>query len=346
MQSMKSILAGIIAVAALILLNGTLYTVGEHEQVIITQFGKPVGGPINSDPAKDEAGLHFKAPFIQEVNRFEKRILEWDGPSTPMTTNEKQTIIVDAFARWRIADPLKYFQTLRDERSALSRLNDTVGNAVRSVVARHDLVEVVRTDKGRKVKKTDAVVLPGAAIAPVPVTTTSATPGTLQTIRFGREELEKQVLEQASPAVERWGLKLLDVRFKRINYNPTVTAKIHEQMISERMQIAESFRSDGKGEAAKINGRRQKELDQIQSEAYRTVQELMGKADAQATQIYAQAYNTSPAAADFYQFIKTLETYKSSLGRDTTLILSTDSDLFKYIKKIDGGMTKTPVAKP
>ncbi len=343
---MKSIIAAIIAVAALIVLSGTLYTVGEQEQVIITQFGKPVGGPINSDLAKNEAGLHFKMPFIQEVNRFEKRILEWDGPSTPMTTNEKQTIIVNAFARWRIADPLKYFQTLRDERSALSRLNDTVGNAVRSVVARHDLVEVVRTDKDRKVKKTGVIVPPGATLAPVPATIASATPGTLQTIRFGREELEKQVLVQASPAVERWGLKLLDVRLKRINYNTTVTAKIHEQMISERMQIAESFRSDGKGEAAKINGRRQKELDQIQSEAYRTVQELMGKADAQATQIYAQAYNTSPVAADFYQFIKTLETYKATLGRDTTLILTTDSDLFKFIKKIDGGTTKAPVAKP
>lgn len=340
---MKSIIAAFITVAALIVLNGTLYTVGEQEQVIITQFGKPVGRAINSDMAKNEAGLHFKTPFIQEVNRFEKRILEWDGTSTAMTTREKQTIIVDAFARWRITDPLKYFQTVRDERSALSRLEDTVGNAVRSVVARHDLVEVIRTNKNPKATTPGASVTPAV---PVPAEVVAATPGRLQAIRFGREELERQILEQASPAVERWGLKLLDVRLKRINYNPTVTAKIHEQMISERMQIAESFRSDGKGEAAKINGRRQKELDQIQSEAYRTVQELMGKADAKASQIYAQAYTASPAAADFYQFIKTLETYKASLGRDTTLILSTDSDLFKYIKKIDGGEAKAPVARP
>jgi membrane protease subunit HflC len=172
------------------------------------------------------------------------------------------------------------------------------------------------------------------------------TPGTLPKIQFGREVLEKEVLAQASVAVEHWGIKLLDVRFKRINYNTTVSDKIHERMISERMQIAESFRSDGKGEAAKIDGRRQKELDQIQSEAYRTVQELMGKADAQATEIYAKAYNISPAAADFYQFIKTLETYKTTLGTDTTLILTTESDFFKYLKKFDGGAAKPAPAAP
>ncbi len=339
------------AFVGFVVLMSSAYTVGEQEQVIITQFGKPVGEAINSDPAKNEAGLHFKAPFIQEVNRFEKRILEWDGPSTPMSTREKQTIVVDAFARWRISDPLKYFQSLRDERSALSRLNDTVGTAVRSVVARHDLVEVIRTDKDRKLPATAAKASPAPVPAPTapvaPVASggvTFAQPGTLPKIQYGREELEKQVLEQASPAVERWGIKLLDVRFKRINYTVSVSEKIHERMISERMQIAESFRSDGAGEAAKIDGRREKELQQIESEAYRKVQELRGKADAEATEIYAKAYNTSPAAADFYQFLKTLETYKTTLGQDSTLILTTDSDFFKYLKRIDGGSKKAPAS--
>jgi membrane protease subunit HflC len=332
-----------------VLVLSSAYTVGEQEQVIITQFGKPVGTAINSLPEKNEAGLHFKTPFIQEVNRFEKRILEWDGPSTAMSTREKQTIVVDAFARWRISDPLKYFQSLRDERSALSRLNDTVGTAVRSVIAAHDLVEVIRTDKTRTAPKPETVIAPGA----LPTTPTAAppsliatsTPGILPKIQFGRVELEKQVLDQANAAInERWGIKLLDVRFKRINYNPSVADKIHERMISERTQIAESFRSDGAGEAAKIDGRRGKELQQIESEAYRTVQELKGKADAEATGIYAQAYNVGPEAAAFYQFLKTLETYKTTLGQDSTLIMTTDSDFFKYLKRTDGKVAPAPAA--
>jgi membrane protease subunit HflC len=327
------------------------YTVGEQEQVIITQFGKPVGSPINSDPLKNESGLHFKMPFVQDVNRFEKRTLEWDGPATPMPTRDKLTIVVDAFARWRISDPLKYLQSLRDERSALSRLDDTVGNAIRSVVAQHDLVEVIRTDKTRKVRSQSAAIVrettpvtPSVLPAPVPVV---AVPGTLPKIQHGREALEKQVLDQASPAVERWGIKLLDVQFKRINYNTSVSEKIHERMISERMQIAESFRSDGAGEAAKIQGEREKELQQIESEAYRKVQELRGAADAQATEIYAKAYSTSSLAGEFYGFLKTLESYKTTLSTDTTLILTTNSDFFKYLKRIDIASDKTaPPAPP
>ena len=333
------ILFAAVALVVVWLLFSSAYVVGEQEQVIITQFGKPTGGSINSDPLKNEAGLHFKTPFVQDVNRFEKRILEWDGPSTLMSTREKQTIIVNAFARWRISDPLKYYQTLRDERSALSRLNDTVGNAVRSVIARHDLVEVIRTDRDRKLPKAVTSLSPAPAAVPpptAPAQVAADAPGTLPKIQFGREELEKQVMEQASAAVERWGIKLLDVRFKRINYNASVSDKIHERMISERMQIAESFRSDGAGEAAKIDGRRQKELNQIESEAYRRVQEIRGKADAEATEIYAKAYGTRPAASDFFQFLKTLETYKTTLGQDTTVILTTDSDFFKYLKTMDG----------
>jgi modulator of FtsH protease HflC len=334
-----------------ILFTSSAYIVGEQEQVIITQFGKPVGEAINADPdpANNEAGLHFKTPFVQEVNRFEKRILEWDGPSTAMSTREKQTIVVDAFARWRISDPLKYFQSLRDERSALSRLNDTIGTAVRSVIAAHDLVEVVRTDKNRTAPRPDAIVpapsTPTAVAPPSPSLIATSTPGTLPKIQFGRVELEEQVMEQATAAIsKRWGIEVLDVRFKRINYNPSVADKIHERMISERTQIAESFRSDGAGEAAKIDGRRGKELQQIESEAYRTVQELKGKADAEATSIYAQAYNTGPAAADFYQFLKTLETYKTTLGQDSTLIMTTDSDFFKYLKRIDPKAAPAPAS--
>jgi membrane protease subunit HflC len=332
---------GVAAVIGLFLLASSAYTVGEQEQIIITQFGKPVGRPINSDPQKNESGLHFKSPFVHEVNRFEKRTLEWDGPATPMPTRDKLTIVVDAFARWRIADPLKYFQNLRDERSALSRLNDTVGNAIRSVVAQHDLVEVIRTDKDRTGSPVEATTArPAVPVAPVVVPSpvaAVATPGTLPKIKFGREALEKEVFDQASPAVERMGIQLLDVQFKRINYNPSVSEKIHERMISERQQIAESFRSDGAGEAAKIQGRREKELQQIESESYRTVQELRGKADALATEIYAKAYSASPGAADFYTFLKTLETYKTTLGADSTLILTTDSDFFRFLKHTDGG---------
>jgi membrane protease subunit HflC len=342
---------GVAAVIGLFLLASSAYTVGEQEQVIITQFGKPVGSPINSDPQKNESGLHFKSPFVHVVNRFEKRTLEWDGPATPMPTRDKLTIVVDAFARWRIADPLKYFQNLRDERSALSRLNDTVGNAIRSVVAQHDLVEVIRTDKTRTGPPVEAAAAaaPGVPVAPVVVPVPialAASPGTLPKIKFGRAALEKEVFDQAYPAVQRMGIELLDVQFKRINYNPSVSEKIYERMISERQQIAESFRSDGAGEAAKIQGRREKELQQIESEAYRKVQELKGRADAQATEIYSKAYNTSPVAADFYRFLKTLETYKTTLGSDTTLILTTDSDFFGFLKSTDGVKPSRTPASP
>jgi membrane protease subunit HflC len=237
-----------------------------------------------------------------------------------MTTRDKLFVVVDTFARWRIADPLKYFQSLRDERSALSRLDDIIGSETRNVVARHDLIEVVRSDKDRKPER-DAV-LGDAAV------------GGLPPIRFGREALEKEILAAATQKVGIWGIELLDVRVKRINYKSGVIEKIYDRMMSERLQIAERFRSEGAGEAAKIEGRKEKDLRRIESEAYRTVQELQGKADAQASEIYARAYTASPQAADFYAFMKTLDTYKATLGRDSTLILTTDSDLFKLLKRV------------
>jgi membrane protease subunit HflC len=306
-----------------LLLSGIMYTVGETEQVFVTEFGKPVGTPINADPAKNEAGLHFKKPFIQEVNRIEKRILEWDGPPTEMPTRDKLYISVDNFARWRISDPKLYFEKLRDERSALSRLDDIIGSETRAVIASHDLIEVVRSDKDRKPQRDEALVAADSNL------------GLLPPIRDGRSLLDQQILKAAAPKVKAWGIELIDIRFKRINYKPGVVEKIYARMASERKQIADRFRSEGAGEAAKILGRKERDLQQIESEAYRKEQEIRGKADAEATGIYAAAYNASPSAADFYQFIKTLETYQSTLSKDTTAVFTTDSDLFRLLKSVE-----------
>ena len=315
----------LVAVAAAVFLLGCAYTVDQTEQVVITQFGRPVGQPINA--TEPGAGLHFKLPLVQTANRFEKRILEWDGPPGEMTTRDKLYVVVDTFARWRIADPLKYFQSLRDERSALSRLDDIIGSETRNVVARHDLIEIVRSDKSR-VPEQDAVLAEaGAAV------------GTLPPIKFGREALEKEILAAATQKVGIWGIELLDVRVKRINYKAGVIEKIYDRMISERLQIAERFRSEGAGEAAKIEGKKDKDLQRIQSDAYRKVQEIKGKADAQASEISAKGYTSSPRAADFYAFTKTLDTYKTTLGRDATLILTTDSDLFRLLKSASSPVT-------
>ena len=316
-------LGGALAMLAAVVILGCAYTVDQTQQVVVTQFGRPVGRPINSADQPGGAGLHFKIPFIQKVNSFDKRILEWDGLPSEMTTRDKLYVVVDTFARWRIADPLKYFQSLRDERSALSRLDDIIGSETRNVVARHDLIEVVRSDKGRTPEQDAALAESGAAM------------GVLPPIQFGRKELEREIFAAAAQKVGIWGIELLDVRVKRINYKSGVIEKIYDRMMSERMQIAERFRSEGAGEAAKIEGRKDKDLQRIQSDAYRKVQEIKGDADAKASAIYAGAYTASPAAADFYTFQKTLDTYKASLGRDSTLILTTDSDLFRLLKKVD-----------
>lgn len=308
---------------ALVVLASSAFTVSQTEQVFITEFGKPVGDPINADPAKNEAGLHFKMPFIQQVNRIEKRILEWDGPATEMPTRDKLYITVDNFARWRIADPKAYYEKLRDERSAQSRLNDIIGSETRAVIASHDLIEVIRTDKERKPVRDEALSAADSNL------------GLLPPIRDGRSVLDQQILKAARPKVKGWGIELIDIRFKRINYNRDVVEKIYTRMASERQQIAERFRSEGAGEAAKILGRKERELLTIESDAYRREQEIKGKADAEATGIYAAAYNASPSAADFYQFMKTLETYQKSLSKDTTVIFTTESDLFRLLKGVE-----------
>ena len=314
--------AGLFALAVLVF--GCAYTVDETEQVIITQFGNPVGDAINSNSIeRNESGLHFKLPFVQTANRFEKRILEWDGPPGEMTTRDKLYVVIDTFARWRIVDPLVYFQSLRDERSALSRIDDIIGSETRNVVARHDLIELVRSDKDR-VAEQDATLLPsGLTLAGLPP------------IEFGRRALEHEIFTAAAPKMHIWGIELLDVRVKRLNYKSGVIEKIYERMVSERMQIAERFRSEGEGEAAKIAGSKEKELQKIQSDAYKKVQEIKGAADAEASAIYAAAFAVSPKAAEFYTFLKTLDAYETTLGQDTTLILTTESDFFRLLKGVD-----------
>jgi membrane protease subunit HflC len=325
---MKSLVTLLLLGAAVIVISSSAYTVSETEQVFITEFGKPVGDPINAYSGKNQAGLRFKMPFIQKVNRIEKRILEWDGPATDMPTGDKLYITVDNFARWRITDPKTYFEKLRDERSALSRLNNIIGSATRDVVAKHDLIELIRGDRDRKPERDEALVIENSNL------------GLLPPIRFGREVLTGQILKAAQPKVKDLGIELLDVRFKRINYKSGVIEKIYARMASERLQIAERFRSEGAGEAAKIIGRKERDLLTIESGAYRREQEIKGRADAEATGIYSAAYNSSPAAADFYQFTKTLETYQKTLGKDTTVILTSDSDLFRLFKTLQPAGTE------
>ena len=282
--------------------------------MIVTQFGKPVGAPVTT------AGLKFKIPLIQDVNPIDKRILEWDGNPSDMPTKDKLYIAVDLFARWRITDPLQYFLRLRDERSAQSRLDDILGSETRNAVAKHELIEIIRTTRDR-VPLRDALL-------------TNAEPGlgSLVPIQKGRKLVEQEIFVAAAEKVRVFGIELLDIRFKRINYNESVRPKIYDRMISERRQIAERFLSEGHGEAARISGNRLRDLNKIQSEAYRKVEEIRGAADAKATEIYASAYNQSPEAVEFYEFTRTLQAYKSIITENTTLVLSTDSDLFKFLK--------------
>jgi len=292
------------------------YVVEETDQVIITEFGKPIGKPVT------EAGLYFKTPCIQEINRIEKRFLPWDGPSNEMSTKDKTYLIIDTFARWRISDPMQYFLRLRDERSALSRLDDILGSETRNAVAKHELIEIVRTTKDRKAK-TDESLVQGVGKV-----------GMLYSIKIGREKVEQEIFQKAALKLQDFGIELLDVRFKRINYNETVRRRIYERMVSERNQIADRFRSEGEGESAKIIGTKEKDLQQIESEAYKTVQQIYGEADANASAIYAKSYNQSPEAVEFYSFLKTLETYQDVLNSDISLFMTTKSPLFRLLKSV------------
>lgn len=340
MKNIKQFVLLLLLVAGGFILVSSVYTVDEVEQVIITQFGKPVGEPVV------EAGLKFKVPFIQEVNPIDKRVLEWDGPPSDMPTKDKLYISVDLFARWRIVDPLQYFLRLRDERSAQSRLDDILGSETRNAVAKHELIEIIRTSKDR-VPLLDTTVLGDGLLSSTTTSSTASLPeqksniGALVPIEKGRKLVEQEIFAAAAEKVGVFGIELLDIRFKRINYNESVRPKIYDRMISERRQIAERFLSEGNGEAARIRGNRVRDLNKIQSEAYRKVEEIRGLADAKATEIYARAYNQSPQSVEFYEFTRTMASYPAMIGESTTLVLSTDSDLFKFLKGMKPA-TNTP----
>jgi len=316
MSRIKAVAILAILVVALFVARGSIYTVSEVEQAVITQFGKPVGDPVTS------AGLKLKVPFIQDVNLIDKRVLEWDGNPSDMPTKDKLYVSVDLFARWRIVDPLQYFLRLRDERSAQSRLDDVLGSETRNAVAKHELIEIVRTTKDRVPLRDTALNDAGRQLDV----------GSLVPVQKGRKVVEQEIFAEAAEKVRVFGIELLDIRFKRINYNESVRPKIYDRMISERRQIAERFLSEGNGEAARIRGNRVRDLNKIQSEAYRQVEQIRGLADAKATEIYAKAYNQSPQAVAFYEFTRTMQSYKSIIGENTTLVLSTGSDLFKFLK--------------
>ena len=314
-----SILLIAVIVLTVILASGAFYIVDETQQVVVTQFGELIGQP------KTKAGLYFKTPFIQVANYFDKQILQWDGDANQIPTLEKRFIWVDTTARWRIADPLKFMQSVRTLAAAQTRLDDIIDAKTRAIVSSHKLVEIVRnTNRILESKDTDL-------IQTVDIGKTE-----LEPISVGRNELSRKILSLAAPAVADYGIDLIDVKIKRLNYVQEVQNKVYERMISERRRAAEQFRSEGQGEKAEIEGQMIKELKEIQSEAYKKAQEIKGKADGEAIKIYADAYNNDP---EFYSFLKTLESYKKTMNKDTMLFLSTDNEFYEYIK---GGDRKTP----
>ncbi|MBU8870355.1 MAG: protease modulator HflC [Gemmatimonadales bacterium] len=299
-----------LVIFVLILLNG-MYVVKEPEQAIITQFGKPVGDPILTP------GLNFKIPIIQKVHRFEKRFLEWDGDPNQLPTRDKRFIWVNTYARWRITDPLLFFQRLNNERGALTRLDDILDGETRNAIAKYDVVEVVRSSNR------EAEV--GELVADDETT--------LEQIKRGRGDIRMEILANAQTRTSDLGIEILDVEFKRINYVAEVQRKVYERMVSERQRIADRFRSEGQGEAFRIRGEKDRELLKITSEAYRKAQEIKGTADAEATRIYAKAYNRSADTRSFYEFLKTMESYKVTLDKESSLVLSTEGDFYRFLKE-------------
>jgi len=306
----KNLLIMILVIAGVLVYSGA-YTVDETEQVVITQFGRIVGGP------KISPGLKFKIPFIQNANFFNKNLLDWDGDPGQIPTSDKTFIWVDTFARWKIVDPIKFFQTVNNRFNAVAKLNDIIDPAVRNFITSHSLIEAVR--KSNRELDTREVGLEDL----------EKDRRETYDIEIGREKITQGILEQAHPKLAQFGIELVDVKIKRINYVEEVRKSVYGRMIAERKQIAEKFRSEGKGEARKIQGDKERDLQQITSEAYRTAQEIKGKADAEATKIFAQAFGVDP---EFYSFVKTLEVYKEVLDKDNSLILSTDSEFLKYFK--------------
>jgi len=312
---MKKNYIGYIVLIALILLliNSSVYILDETQQVIVTQFGKPVGQP------RTEPGLHFKTPFIHKVQYFDKRFLEWDGDRNQVPTKDKKFIFVDTYARWEITDPLQFFIRLRDERSAQSRLDDILDGETRNAIASNELLDIVRSTN-REPEITEDFM------EEIEV---------LEDIAVGRSAIEKIILEKANERTTDLGVRILDFRFKRMNYVDEVRDRVFDRMISERNRIADQFRSEGQGEARKIEGNKERDLAQIQSEAFREAEEIKGRADAEATRIYASAYNKNRQSVDLYKFLRTMESFEKSMDEKTSLIISTNSEFFKYLNKLN-----------
>jgi membrane protease subunit HflC len=314
MKSKKLIIGTVLAVIALIFIIECAYIIKETEQVVITQFGKPVG------KAKITPGLRIKAPFIQKANYFEKRFLEWDGDPNQVPTKDKKFIFVDAYARWQITDPLQFFKRLTNERGAQSRLDDILDGETRDYIANNDLEEAVRS--------TNRIPIPSGMVG-------EEVGDTLSDIVTGRQKIQRMILESANEKASDLGIVILDFRLKRLNYVEEVRVQVYERMKSERFRIAEKFRSEGQGEASKINGEKERDLKTIQSEAFRRAEEIRGKADARATAIYAGAYNQTPSAKNLYSFVKSMETFERTFDTTTTIILSTKSELYKYLIRLE-----------
>lgn len=313
MKGILKIFSVLFIVVILAFMSGVVFVVNETKQVVITQFGKPVGEPITA------AGLHFKKPLIQQAHYFEKRLLDWDGDPNQIPTKDKKYIWVDATARWKISDALKFLQSVGNEIGAQARLDDIVNSATRDVITGHLLVEAVRnSNRTLETKEEDEIVV--------------LSEEAVERIEVGRQMLETAVLEKASKLAPQYGITLVDVRIKRINYVEAVRKKVYERMIAERKRAAEKYRSEGQGKKAEIEGQKEKELKQITSEAYRQAQGIRGKADAEAIKLYADAYNKDPG---FYSFMKTLETYQNTIDENSTIILTTDSDYYQYLKGLD-----------
>lgn len=306
----RGILALVLGLLGVFAVLSSSYTISETQQVVITQFGEPIGKAVT------QPGLHFKLPFVQELNWFDKRWLEWNGDANQVPTRDKKYIWVDTYARWRIIDPLRFFQALRDERSAQSRLDDIIDGETRYVIASHNLIEVVRSSNRpfESVTDEEEAVSESESMAGVTV---------------GRDKLTRMILQRASKAMPSYGIELVDVQIQRVNYIESVQTKVFERMISERKRIADRYRSEGQGKSAEIRGRKERELQKISSEAYRKSQEILGQADAKAAAIYADAYGRDPR---FYRFLKSMETYGRALDEKTTLVLSTESELYRFLQ--------------
>lgn len=310
MNASRIAVLAVVALIAVIFLSSSLYTVLETEQVVITQFGKPVGKPISTP------GLKVKVPFVQKVHAFEKRFLEWDGDPNQIPTKDKRFIWVDCYARWRVTDPLLFFQRLHDERGAQSRLDDILDGETRNTIAKHELIDLVRSTNRPFVVAEDVAEL--------------SQPEAAERVEFGRDKLTEEVLANARRRTGDLGIEILDFRIKQINYVDEVRQEVYARMISERKRIAERYRSEGAGEAARIAGEKDRELRVIESEAYRAAQEIRGKANAEAADIYARAYNRDP---DFYRFLKSMGTLSASFDPETVLVLSTDNELLRYLNE-------------